>query len=107
MVEPTLDSATCGVAKTIRIIGAKWTMLILRDLMTGTKRFGELQRSLAGISPKTLTLRLQQLEADDLVTRRVFAEVPLHVEYSLTDRGRSLQSIIAAMRTWGEAAPSR
>jgi DNA-binding HxlR family transcriptional regulator len=99
----SLDTPTCGVAKTIRIVGAKWTMLILRDLMEGTKRFGQLEKSLTGISPKTLTQRLKDLEQDGLVLRSVFAEVPPHVEYSLTNKGKSLQAIIAAMRLWGES----
>jgi DNA-binding HxlR family transcriptional regulator len=100
----TQSVEVCGVATTIKIIGAKWTLLILRDLMSGKKRFGELQRSLMGISPKTLTVRLHQLEADGLVHREVFAEIPPHVEYALTDRGHSLQQIIHAMRDWGEGA---
>lgn len=92
----------CGVAKTIKIIGSKWTILILRDLCEGTKRFGALQRSLEGISPKTLSLRLKQLEKDGIVNKKIFAEVPLHVEYSLTPKGQSLKKIINMMRDWGK-----
>lgn len=95
------DDKSC-VTKTIRIIGSKWTVLILRELCEGTKRFGELQRALIGISPKTLSLRLQELEKHGIVTKKVFQEVPLHVEYSLTKRGESLRDIIEKMREWGE-----
>ena len=78
----TFDNETCGVTKTIKVIGAKWTTLILRDLFEGTKRFGELQRSLSGISSKTLSVRLQELEADGIINKHVFAEVPPHVSLS-------------------------
>jgi len=98
-----LDDATCGVAKTIKIIGSKWTMLILRDLFEGKKRFGELQRSLTGISTKTLTVRLQELERDKLIKRKVYPVVPMKVEYSLTPRGESLKNIIDDMRAWGDS----
>lgn len=90
------------VTKTIKIIGSKWTILIIRELFDGTKRFGELQRALIGISPKTLSVRLQELEKHGIVRKKVFKEIPLHVEYSLTDRGRSLSAIIEAMREWGD-----
>lgn len=96
------DKIACGVANTIKIIGSKWTMLILRDLLEGTQRFGELQRSLVGISPKTLSVRLSQLEKDGIVRKKIFAEIPLHVEYSLTSKGRSLGDVISKMREWGE-----
>jgi DNA-binding HxlR family transcriptional regulator len=92
------------VMKTIKIIGSKWTVLILRELCEGTKRFGELQRSLTGISPKTLSLRLQELEKHGIIKKKVFKEIPLHVEYSLTPRGESLRAIIDQMRAWGETA---
>ena len=92
----------CGVEKTLKIIGTKWTILIIRDLCEGTKRFGELQRSLDGISPRTLALRLKQLEKEGIVKRKVFEEIPLHVEYSLTTKGTSLREIIVKMREWGE-----
>ena len=92
----------CGVEKTARIVGQKWTLLIIRDLCEGTKRFGELQRALFGISPKTLALRLNQLEKESIVKRRIFKEVPLHVEYTLTSKGESLKEIIEKMREWGE-----
>lgn len=92
----------CGVEKTLKMIGSKWTILILHHLCSGTMRFGQLQRSLNGISPKTLSLRLQQLENDGIVNKRIFAEVPLHVEYSLTFKGKSLKKIINLMEEWGE-----
>lgn len=97
-----MDDKSC-VMKTIKIIGSKWTILILHELCSGKKRFGELQRALRGISPKTLSLRLKQLEKDGIVKKEIFAEVPLHVEYSLTPRGQSLRKIITLMRDWGES----
>ena len=87
----------CAVTKTIKVIGSKWTMLILHHLNDGTKRFGELQRELKGISPKTLSQRLQELEREKMVSKKVFAEVPLHVEYSLTDKGKSVGKIFTEM----------
>lgn len=97
-----MNGNDCGVVKTIKIIGSKWTILILRDLFEEKKRFGELQRSLQGISPKTLSLRLQQLERDGIVRKKIFPEVPLHVEYSLTDKGKTLKRIINLMKEWGQ-----
>lgn len=92
----------CPVEKAIKIIGGKWTILILRDLFTGTKRFGELRKSLIGVSPKTLSGRLRYLEKEGIVARKVFPEVPPRVEYALTKRGKSLGAIIESMRRWGE-----
>ena len=83
-------------------MSGKWTMLILRTLCEGTKRFGELQRELSGISPKTLSVRLTQLEKEGIVTKHVFAEVPLHVEYSLTKKGSHLKEIFRQLSEWGE-----
>ena len=97
-----MNEQDCGVTNTLKVIGSKWTVLILRDLMESKKRFGELQRSLKGISPKTLSIRLQELEREKIVKKKIFAEVPLHVEYSLTEKGESLNEIICAMRNWGE-----
>lgn len=91
-----------GVTKTIRIIGSKWTLHILHALCERTKRFGELQKELAGISPRTLSLRLQELEKDKIVKKHIFAEVPPHVEYSLTKKGSSLKKMITFMKEWGE-----
>jgi DNA-binding HxlR family transcriptional regulator len=98
-----IDEKGC-VRKTLKIIGSKWTVLILRELCEGTKRFGELQRSLPGISPKTLSVRLDELEKNGIIKRRIYREIPLHVEYSLTPRGESLREIIGKMREWGEVA---
>ncbi len=94
----------CGVAKTLKVIGSKWTMLVLHNLFEGKNRFGQLERSLVGISPKTLAQRLQELEKEGIITKKVFAEVPLHVEYSLTKKGESLGEIFKTMASWGEGA---
>lgn len=95
------EQPECVVERTLEIIGGKWTTLILRDLLRGTKRFGELRHSLHAVSPKTLTDRLRFLETRGIVTRTVYAEVPPKVEYALTERGRELGSIIDAMAGWG------
>ncbi len=94
----------CGVAKTLKIIGSKWTMMILHNLFDGAQRFGQLQRVLGDISPKTLSQRLQELEQAGIVKRKVFAEIPLHVEYSLTKKGESLKVIFDSMAQWGQSA---
>jgi DNA-binding HxlR family transcriptional regulator len=94
----------CGVEKTLKIIGSKWTMNILHNLFSGTKRFGELQKSLLGISTKTLSVRLQELEKEKIISKKVFAEVPLHVEYSLTQKGKSLDDVFKKMAQWGDVA---
>ncbi|MDQ3099115.1 MAG: helix-turn-helix transcriptional regulator [bacterium] len=99
-----LDDKTCGVSKTIRIIGSKWTILILYNLLEGPRRFGELQKLLAGISPRTLSLRLTELEGDGLISKKIFAEVPPHVEYTLTKKGQTLNDVICKMREWGESS---
>ena len=91
----------CPVESALRVIGGKWTLLILRDLMTGPKRFGELRKSLGGVSPKTLSLRLRELEQDGIITRTVFPEVPLRVEYRLTEAGGTLSNVIEVLRDWG------
>jgi DNA-binding HxlR family transcriptional regulator len=91
----------CPVEKTLNIIGKKWAVLIIRDLLTGTKRFGQLQSSLAGVSPRTLSVRLDELEKSGVIKKKIFREVPLHVEYSLTERGNDLHSILEQMIKWG------
>ncbi len=96
------EHTNCNVAKTLKIIGSKWTMLLLHNLCEGKKRFGELQRSLPGISPKTLSERLSELEKEGIITKKVFAEVPLHVEYSLTKKGESLRKVFDSMAAWAE-----
>ena len=97
-----MGDTNCPVERAANVIGGKWTLLILRDLFTGTKRFGELRASLTGISPKTLTERLRALEQDGVVTRKIYPEVPPRVEYSLTTSGQKLEPIIEGMREWGE-----
>jgi DNA-binding HxlR family transcriptional regulator len=96
-----MGKKNCPVARTVNVIGGKWTLLILRDLFDGTKRFGELRASLIGISPKTLTEKLRALEQDGIIERKIYPEVPPRVEYSLTKRGQTLETIIEAMREWG------
>ena len=96
-----INEISCPVHSTIAIIQGKWTLLILRDLTAGTRRFGELRQSLAGVSPKTLSVRLKELEEAGVLTRTVYAEVPPRVEYALTDKGRELEGLIAAMAVWG------
>ena len=91
----------CPVETTLTLISDKWKVLILRDLLDGTKRFGELKKSVGGVSQKVLTAQLRDMEDSGLVSRKVYAEVPPRVEYSLTDLGRSLQPILDAMRNWG------
>lgn len=91
----------CPVETTLTLIGNKWEVLILRDLLAGTKRFGELRRSVGNVSQKVLTSRLRAMEANGLVRREVFAEVPPRVEYSLTPLGRSLAPVLDAMERWG------
>lgn len=92
----------CPVETTLTLIGNKWKVLILRDLISDTKRFGELQRSIGNVSQKVLTSNLREMEADALVERKVYAEVPPRVEYSLTELGRSLKPILDSLWTWGE-----
>jgi len=92
---------SCPVERTALLIGSKWTLLIIRDLVEGHRRFGELQKSLTGISPRTLSQRLGKLTEEGLVTRRIYAEVPPRVEYSLTDKGHALLPLIEAMKTYG------
>lgn len=92
----------CPVETTMMLIGEKWKVLILRDLLEGTRRFGELKKSLGTISQKVLTQNLRAMEEDGLLTRKVYAEVPPRVEYTLTERGYSLRPILDAMYAWGE-----
>ena len=92
----------CPVETTLMLIGNKWKVLIIRDLLTGTKRFGELQRSVGQVSQKVLTSNLREMEADALVERKVYAEVPPRVEYSLTALGQSLKPILDSLWAWGE-----
>ena len=93
----------CPVETTLMLIGDKWKVLILRDLRSGTKRFGELKKSVTGISQKVLTANLRDMEGNGILTREVFPEVPPRVEYTLTDLGRSMMPILDAMEQWGTA----
>lgn len=93
----------CPVALTAALIGNKWKLLILRDLLTGPKRFGALRKNLAGISQKVLTENLRGMERDGLVTRTVHAQVPPRVDYALSALGQSLEPVIEAMKDWGLA----
>src|ERR1700691_4718748 len=92
---------SCPVCRTADIVCGKWTLLVIRDLAEGRSRFCELERSLRGISPRTLSLRLRALEEEGIVQRQTFPEVPPRVEYSLTDKGRALVPLIEDMRTYG------
>ena len=92
----------CPVETTLTLIGDKWKVLILRDLLTGTKRFGELKKSIGNVSQKVLTAQLRAMEENGLLIRTVYAEVPPGVEYTLTELGESLKPILDAMRNWGE-----
>ena len=91
----------CPVEVTLMLISDSWEVLALRDLLSGTKRFGELKKSIGSISQKVLTSNLRSMEADGLLTRKVYAEVPPRVEYTLTELGESLRPILLAMQQWG------
>ena len=98
-----MDLPACPVETTLMLIGDKWKVLILRDLMPGTKRFGELKKTIGNISQKVLTAQLRDMEEKGLLLRTVYAEVPPKVEYTLTETGYSLKPILDAMQEWGEA----
>lgn len=97
-----MELPACPVETTLMIIGDKWKVLILRDLMNGTMRFGELKKSIGHVSQKVLTAQLRDMEEKGLVTRKVYAEVPPRVEYTLTETGYSLKTVLDALRVWGE-----
>ncbi|MBQ8449047.1 MAG: helix-turn-helix transcriptional regulator [Clostridia bacterium] len=97
-----MELPACPVETTLMIICDKWKVLILRDLMDGTKRFGELKKSIGSVSQKVLTAQLLDMEEKKLVIRKVYAEVPPRVEYTLTETGYSLKPILDAMSAWGE-----
>ncbi len=96
------DLPAFPVETTLTLIGDKWKVLILRDLLPGTKRFGELKKSIGSVSQKVLTAQLRDMEQNGLISRKVYAEVPPRVEYSLTDLGKSLKPILDALWNWGE-----
>ena len=98
----TCGNTECCVEKTLNVIGGKWGFLILKNLFSGKKRFGEIRRLLHGINAKSLTVSLRLLEENGLIKRKVFATVPATVEYSLTEKGEDLKKIIMEMYLWGE-----
>lgn len=93
----------CPVETTLLLISDRWKVLILRDLMPGTKRFGELKKSIGHVTQKVLTANLRDMEDRGLLTRKVYAEVPPRVEYTLTELGYSLKPVLDALQQWGEA----
>lgn len=95
------EDVECSITKALDVLDGRWTFLIIRDLIEGTRRFGELRKSLNGVSPKTLTVRLKELEKKGIIERTAYATIPPTVEYSLTEKGRSLKPIIKAMKLWG------
>lgn len=101
MAEIRNELPACPVETTLTLISNKWKVLILRDLMTGTKRFGELKKSIGAVTQKVLTAQLREMETAGLLTRTVYAEVPPRVEYTLTELGYSLKPILDAMWNWG------
>ena len=96
-----MELPACPVETTLMLIGDKWKVLILRDLMNGTRRFGELKKSIGTVSQKVLTAQLRDMEEKGLLTRKVYAEVPPRVEYTLTETGYSLKTVLDAMGAWG------
>ena len=98
-----MELPACPVETTLMLIGNKWKVLILRDLMGGTKRFGELKKSIGHVTQKVLTAQLRDMEVKKLLTRKVYAEVPPRVEYTLTETGYSLKPILDSMVVWGSA----
>lgn len=101
MTEEKKILPACPVETTLALIGDKWKILILRDLMPGTKRFGELRKSIGSVTQKVLTAQLRTMEQCGLLTRKVYAEVPPRVEYTLTETGYSLKPILDSMEDWG------
>ncbi|MEA5572622.1 helix-turn-helix domain-containing protein [Calothrix sp. UHCC 0171] len=95
------DRLTCEVESTLKVIGGRWKVLIIRELMLDIKRFGELQRALSGITQKMLTQQLRELEDDGIIHREVYPQIPPKVEYSLTPLGETLKPLLYAMHEWG------
>lgn len=107
-MKKTLPPTLCyPVEHTLRVIGGQWKVLVLYHLLAGTKRFNELHRLLQGVTHRTLTKQLREMEADGVVHRKIYAQVPPKVEYSLTSLGRSLEPVLLAMHGWGERAGKR
>lgn len=92
----------CPVEATISVLEGKWKLLIIRELMKGTRRFSQIQRAIPSVTQKMLTKQLRELERDGLISRKVYPQVPPKVEYSLTEIGRELESVLEAMHRWGE-----
>ena len=103
--DSTNENCVNQLVKNLSIIGSKWTLLILRELATGTKRFAELEKALKGISPKTLSSRLQELEKNKIIIKKVYPEVPPRVEYSFAARGERLRKILYDLSEWGAECP--
>ena len=97
----TYYNSSCPVETTLQLISSRWKVLILRDLLEGTRRFGELGKASGAVTQNVLTASLRSMEKDGLLTRKVYAEVPPRVEYTLTELGRSLRPILASMAEWG------
>jgi DNA-binding HxlR family transcriptional regulator len=97
----------CSVGVTIDVAGGKWKPVIIYHLIKGSRRFGELKKMIGDVSQRSLTLQLRELESDGIVNRRVYAEVPPRVEYSLTELGESLKPILEAMKKWGDEFTAR
>ncbi|MBC7546874.1 helix-turn-helix transcriptional regulator [Candidatus Saccharibacteria bacterium] len=100
-IDVIIESRIGCIASAMGIIGNKWTALILRDLFSGSKRFCELERSVGGINPRTLSQRLDDLEANDIISKECFSQTPPRVEYTLTEKGEDLLPILYAMAEWG------
>ncbi len=96
------DLPKCPIETTIKMLGCKWKILIIRELLEGTKRFGELKKSVKGITQKVLTAKLREMEEDGLVIRKVYPQNPPKVEYTLTDVGCSLMPVLDALKSWGK-----
>ena len=107
MAAAAKELPACPVETTLTLISSKWKVLIVRDLLAGTKRFGELRRPVGNVSQKVLTAQLREMEEDGLVDRKVYPEVPPRVEYSLTELGRSLEPVLSALWNWGETYQSK
>ena len=98
----SMEKNLLEISKAAKIIGSKWTLLLLNSLLNGTKRFGQLQKELGGINPRTLSKRLDDLEKEGYIKKRIFAEVPPRVEYSLTKKGGVFKRVVKAVKTCGE-----
>lgn len=97
------DHSNCPAELALRVMQGRWKLLVIRELIEGTRRFSDLLRSLEGVSQKVLTSQLRELEADGVVDRKVYPEVPPRVEYSLTDRGQSLLPVLEQLHAWGQS----